>query len=211
MSCQVNKHLYTLDQSKFKQIKSWPFIYWISDEFRAKFGSESIEKVIKVCSGLSTANNNSIFEILVGKFRKKNYFSEDCPEHKKNGLSIGKGGQYNKWYGNVWLSVNWGNNGKSLKQNGGTLRNKGFYFKEGITCSGRSSAKGVSYRILPEGHIFDVGATGLIPVNNNNVYYALGFMNSKIIMYIINCLNPTVNTSEGDLKQLSENLNFIRI
>jgi hypothetical protein len=195
-----NKRIFKLDQSKLKQIKSWPFIYWISDEFREKFGSESIEKVIKVCSGLSTANNNRFLRFW-WEIEKK-YFLEDCRGHKRKWVKYGKGGQYNKWYGNVWLSVNWGNDGKSLKQNGGTLRNKGFYFKEGITCSGRSSTKGVSYRILPENHIFDVGATGLIPVNNNNVYYALGFMNSKIIMYIINCLNPTVNTSEGDLKRI---------
>ena len=34
---QNNKHVYTIPQSKLKGIKSYPFIYWISDEFREMF------------------------------------------------------------------------------------------------------------------------------------------------------------------------------
>ena len=32
-----NDRVYTLPQKKLKGIKSYPFIYWISDEFREKF------------------------------------------------------------------------------------------------------------------------------------------------------------------------------
>ena len=53
-----DKNLYTIDQSKLKQIKSWPFIYWISDEFREKFGSESIDDQFYTVTGLMTGNNN---------------------------------------------------------------------------------------------------------------------------------------------------------
>jgi hypothetical protein len=34
-----NERVYHLPQSKLKEIKSYPFIYWISDEFREKFCS----------------------------------------------------------------------------------------------------------------------------------------------------------------------------
>lgn len=37
---QPNDRVYTLPQSKLKGIKSYPFIYWISDEFREKFGGK---------------------------------------------------------------------------------------------------------------------------------------------------------------------------
>ncbi len=35
-----NNRVYTLDQKKLKIIKSWPFIYWISDVVPEKFGVE---------------------------------------------------------------------------------------------------------------------------------------------------------------------------
>ncbi|MCF0186093.1 MAG: N-6 DNA methylase, partial [Bacteroidaceae bacterium] len=37
----TNDRVYHLPQSKLKGIKSYPFIYWISDEFREKFGKDS--------------------------------------------------------------------------------------------------------------------------------------------------------------------------
>ena len=44
-----NKYNFTVPQSKLKIIKSYPFIYWISDEFREKFKSDSVENLLKNC------------------------------------------------------------------------------------------------------------------------------------------------------------------
>jgi hypothetical protein len=41
-----------------KCIKSYPFIYWISDEFREKFGLETIDDIFDVRQGIATGNNN---------------------------------------------------------------------------------------------------------------------------------------------------------
>ncbi len=191
----ANDRVYFLDQEKLKIIDSWPFIYWISDEFREKFGGMNLNTKIKVCSGLSTANNDRFLRYwweLSGEIKA-------CNENWKDYC---KGGPSKKWSGNIWLKVNYIDDGNLLRQNGGTLRNKDYYFKEGITCSGRSSSKGVSYRIFPNNHIFDVGSTGFIPLNNNNLYYGLGYLNTKLATYILYCLNPTVNTTEGDLQKL---------
>lgn len=195
-----DKHNFYLDQSKLKLIKSWPFIYWISDAFREKFGSDTIEEVVKICSGLSTANNLRFLRFWWELERSQ--ISQNYQKDRLKWVKYGKGGEWNKWYGNVWLTINYERDGELIRENGGILRNKNFYFKLGITCSGRSSSKGVSYRILPDNHIFDVGATGIIPIKNSNIFYALGLMNSKTILYIIDCLNPTVNTSEGDLQRI---------
>ena len=51
-----DSHVYMLSQTKFKQIKSYPFIYWISDEFRKKFQSKSIDSVVKNSQGMSVSN-----------------------------------------------------------------------------------------------------------------------------------------------------------
>ena len=196
----TNKHNITLPQEKLKIIDGWPFIYWISDGFREKFKGAKLDEKIKVCSGLSTANNDRFLRFWweVGSEN----ISIDYANDKKKWVMYCKGGPYKKWAGNLWVTVNYDNNGILLKDNGGTLRNKDFYFREGITCSGRSSSKGVSYRYFPSNHIFDVGATGLIPQNGNNLWYGLALMNSKLTTYMLDCLNPTVNTTEGDLQKV---------
>ena len=195
-----NKFNISIFQDKLKIIEGFPFIYWISDGFREKFKGKKLNETIKVCSGLSTANNDRFLRFW-WEVDIENIFQGD-PNDKRKWVLYCKGGSYKKWSGNLWVVVNFQNNGTLLRENGGTLRNKDFYFKEGITCSGRSSSKGVSYRYFPKNHIFDVGATGLIPVDENYLWYGLGFMNSKLTTYILDCLNPTVNTTEGDLQKV---------
>jgi hypothetical protein len=202
-----NKHNYTLPQSKLKDIKSYPFIYWISDDFRKKFKEKSLDNYLEIVSGLGTGNNIQFirfwWEVSVSNI------TEDIVNNPKKWVRYAKGGESNKWYGNLWLVVNWDNDGEEIKncidENGrqrSRPQNTRYYFIEGITCSGRSSSKGMSYRQLPNNHIFDVGATGIIPKKGQSNFYSLGYLNSKIVLYIINCLNPTVNTSEGDVRRI---------
>ena len=45
-----------------------------------------------------------------------------------------------------------------------------------------------------------MGGSAIIP--HNDVYYLLGLLNSKLIYYITDCLNPTVNKQPNDLKRV---------
>ncbi|BBE18574.1 type II restriction enzyme methylase subunit [Aquipluma nitroreducens] len=198
---EPNNRVYKLDQTKLGIIKSSPFIYWISDAFREKFGYNSIGEIANVAQGASTGKNERFvrfwWEI------KRNEISLNYNEDRKRYIFYSKGGVSNKWYGNIWLVIDWNNDGDLMLNYGKcALRNKQHYFKEGITCSGRSSSKGMSYRYMPSNQIFDVGATGIIQKGNENIYCFLGFLNSSLYNYIINCLNPTVNTSEGDVSRV---------
>jgi type I restriction-modification system DNA methylase subunit len=201
-----NKHNYTILQSKLKIIKSWPFIYWISDEFREKFESDVLDTYVAVCSGLATCNNNMFLRFWweVAHSPKQPFLIS------QRWFFYSKGGPYNKWFGNLWCTVNWENSGESIHKynnipmdyNGAPVRNKRFYFKEGVTYSA-SGSKGTSFRYLPEQHVFDVGGASIFltkSFKNNN--YLLAFLNSKLAFYIVGCLNPTVNTQVGDLRRL---------
>ena len=140
-----DKNLYLLDQSKLKIIESYPFVYWISDGFREKFKGESIENILKVCTGLSTAKN-----IRFLRYWWEIHKEINCKNHvNKKWIPYAKGGIFCKWFGNNLLFINWDNNGYILKQNGATIRNRQFYFIEGITSTGRSSIKGTSFKLLP--------------------------------------------------------------
>jgi hypothetical protein len=204
----IHELLYTIPQSKLKIIKSCPFIYWISDEFREKFTGESLEEFANVCKGLTTANN----------LRFLRYFwevnnddiSENYQIDKRKWVRFAKGGEYNKWSGNLWLVVNWDNFGYEIKNftdDKGKVRsrpqNERFYFKTGVTGSYNGS-KGVSFRYLPNNHITEGASGGIfLPEDQEHIIpFTLALLNSKLVFYICHCLNPTYNTEVGDLQRI---------
>ncbi|UCN01373.1 BREX-1 system adenine-specific DNA-methyltransferase PglX [Sulfurimonas sp. SWIR-19] len=186
---KTNKHNYTISQSKLKIIKSYPFIYWISDEFREKFGINTIDNVFPPKNGLQTGDNNRFVRFW---WEHTNHYTMDDIKWK----IYAKGGPYQKWFGNLWTTVNWLETG--ALQNKTT---KGF-FKEGINFSGTSS-KGTPFRYLPEGCTFDNDAPLMFPIKKyKNINYGLAVVNSSLITYILSCLNPTVKTQVGDVKRI---------
>lgn len=197
VACNENKHVYLLPQDKLKAIKSWPFIYWISDEFREKFGSASLEEITFVLQGLVTGDNIRFYRYWWEVNDISKWF--DCP----------KGGPYNKWYGNFWVKVNWEDNGYEIKNffdDKGKLRSRPqsekFYFKEGVTyCS--SGSRGCSFRYLPANQIISGAGPGIFPSEKySNINYYLGFLNTILSTYLLESLNPTVNVTQGDIKRV---------
>jgi len=199
-------HNFYCKQEKLKIIEGWPFIYWISDGFREKFKVGLLDDYVAVCSGLATCNNDL--------FLRYWWEIESEPASPKTigtkWFKYSKGGPFNKWYGNLWCTVNWENSGKDihdynkipLDYNGAPVRNKKFYFKEGVTYSA-SGSKGATYRYLPPNCVFDVGGASIFFTKTySNISYLLAYLNSNLCFYIVDCLNPTVNTQVGDLRRL---------
>lgn len=186
-----NKHVHQLPQSKLKDIKSYPFIYWISDEFREKFGDKLLDDVVDVKQGIATSNNNRFLR----------YWWEITGSNQSY-YPYSKGGEYAKWAGNLWIYINWEEKNVEYIKVKGRLQNRNYYFREGITYSG-SGSKGTSFRIIPKDCLFDVGGSCIFLTDiYSNRYYLLAFLNSKICFYIAECLNPTVNTQVGDLQRV---------
>lgn len=196
-----NKHIYTLPQSKLKGIKSYPFIYWISDEFREKFASADIDNVLYVRQGGATGNNERTlrfhWEVNVG----------DISKEVKDGRKYTfypKGGPFEKWYGNNWIVIGYKDpeTYRYLKTHGNRLPSETFYLKEGVTyCS--SGSRGCSFRYMPRNQVISGAGPGVYPSDQfQDIYYFLGFLNSKLSTYLLNCLNPTVNVTQGDIKRI---------
>lgn len=197
---QSNDRVYTLPQSKLKGIKSYPFIYWISDEFREKFGLETIDDIFDVRQGIATGNNNR-FVRFWWELNASSLSNE--VEDEKKWKIYSKGGPYKKWYGNLWLRIAYDDKNRYLLENSGNhLPSREYYFREGVTYSG-SGSKGTSFRYFPQNGLFDVGGSCLFTTELfENPYYLLAFLNTKLCFYIAECLNPTVNIQVGDLKRV---------
>jgi len=195
---ESNQNIYSIPQSKLKVIKSWPFIYWISDDFREKFDLDTVNSALEVRRGCETNNNNRFLRFWweVSLKNVKGYLGST--EHY---YPYAKGGPYNKWYGNIWLTIDFRTESYSVISEKGNLTSEEFYGTDGISYSA-SGSKGPSFRQLPEHAVFDVGGSSIFPRNYLNVKSYLAYMNSKLALYVINCLNPTVNTQIFDIKRL---------
>ncbi|WML26301.1 BREX-1 system adenine-specific DNA-methyltransferase PglX [Neobacillus sp. OS1-33] len=201
-----DEHVYKLNQSKLKIIKSWPFIYWISDEFREKFATGLIEKTADIRAGIQTSNNNRFLRFW-WEVNDEDILSEvEGSKSRKKWVRYSKGGPYQKWFGNLWLTIDWELSGKKLQEflitKGQDLHAQEYYFKQGLTYSA-SGSKGISLRYLPQNHLFDIGGSSVFLMNDfQNTFYLMGLLNSKLVFYVTDCLNPTVNKQPGDLKRI---------
>ena len=198
---QPNDRVYTLPQSKLKGIKSYPFIYWISDEFREKFGSEDLDNTIYIRQGGATGNNERTLRYFWEV--DKNKISEDS-NVKKEYVFYPKGGPFRKWYGNNWIVIAYHNPTMYdyLKSHGNRLPSESFYLQEGVTyCS--SGSRGCSFRYMPSNQVISGAGPGIYPSDKfDDIYYYLGFLNSTLSTYLLECLNPTVNVTQGDIKRV---------
>lgn len=187
---QSNDRVYTLPQSKLKGIKSYPFIYWISDEFRERFKTGVLSGFADAKAGIQSGSNE--------RFVRFHWEINDFERWKM----YQKGGPYKKWYGDNWVRIDWNNNGEDVKNApGAILRNSDYFGKEGVTCTMRGS-KGASFRYLPADCICDVGGSSIYPHSTTDNLIILAILNSKLAAYVTNCLNPTVNIQVGDLQRI---------
>lgn len=198
---QSNDRVYTLPQSKLKDIKSYPFIYWISDEFREKFGKTIMDEIFDIRAGIQTSNNNRFLRYPweITDLRTSN-------NDKGRWVLYAKGGPYCKWHGNIWLTIDWKDEGSYLqeffKSRGQDLHAQEYYFNKGITYSAKGSGS-ISFREYDSNCLFDIAGSCIFPNRKfENMGYALGVYNSQIVSYSLDCLNPTVNKQPNDLKRL---------
>lgn len=176
---------YRIKQEDLKGIKLFPFIYWISYNYRNKFSAYNLGKKADVVSGFKTGCN----EVLLRSWWEV--------ENNSKWAIYTKGGFYNKWYGNNWLKLNVEDDFFMLKtQNSYNIPRR--YFENGLTYNGLGS-KGLCFRFLEDNTLFDMGSSAVF---GTHTYFLLGVLNSTLIKYSCNCLNPTVNVQPIDVERL---------
>ena len=196
ISKKVNESNYYISQQVFTDIDSSPFIYWISDDLRRKFKEAPLIKKAKIISGVKTGNNIGALRFW-WEVEKRDIYT-DCNESKW--VKYTKGGPSKKWYGNNWLCVNYEDDARYIRrQKSFNLVKSEFLDSAGLTYSGTGN-NGITFRYKPPHSLFDMGASAVFP--DLDVYYALAALNSKIVHYLTDCLNPTVNKQPNDVSRI---------
>jgi len=197
---KVPQRAYTLNQTEFKKIPGYPFVYWISDRIRELFRKyKPLMKYSDIVVGLQTGDNDRFLRFWWEVWQED--ISQDYKSDRKKWVPYAKGGPYNKWYGNLWWAINWEDSGKELKDfSGSVIRNESYYFREGLTFP-QTTSSSLSIRYSPKNIIFDVVSSSIFTDNSDPKNY-LGIINSKLINLLANVENPTVHYQVSDLKNL---------
>ncbi|HBW37731.1 BREX-1 system adenine-specific DNA-methyltransferase PglX [Desulfosporosinus sp. BICA1-9] len=203
----VKKNRYAIVSSeRFLDIPGSPIAYWSSDQVRKIFKEFlTLDELAEARKGMETGDNDQFlrfwFEV---NMQKIGFDSEDYKEaliSKRKWFPYNKGGTFRKWYGNQEYVVNWENDGQWIKNfNRSIIRNKSYFFRQGITWSDVSSSY-FGVRFLPKGFLFDNSGSMAFP-SNDEYELLLGFMCCHISVEMLKILNPTMHSQVGNIKNL---------
>lgn len=213
----------TIVPSEFDKIPGAPFAYWVSSAVRDSFRvfRTASEEGLAARQGLATADDFRFVRLV---------WEIDC-SRDLNWKFFSKGGAYSKFYGSIHLLVRWGNGQDQMlailnPKSGKTKSNiwmlpdtiKSYFFRPGFTWS-RRSAKGLSFRALPEGCIFsdkgptvflrdddDVQTLTAMAIANSSAYSLLVSLQIAVGSYEAGVIlrTPIPQIGEADAQRLSE-------
>ncbi|MBU8565665.1 BREX-1 system adenine-specific DNA-methyltransferase PglX [Virgibacillus pantothenticus] len=200
-----NKKLYyNRTQTDFSSIPQTPIAYWASKKVNNIFKTNlSLSDFSETRVGVSTGDNDKFvrhwYEICHNDIGIGIKTAKDATNSDYKWFPYNKGGPYRKWYGNQLDLINWKNNGEDIKSNGrGVVRNPTYYFRNGITWSDVTSGT-FNGRYSPYGFIF--GTVGLMLFTNENLYFILGYMNSKVFSLFAKFTMSTMHFNPGEVSQ----------
>ena len=189
-----NKYKFDLNINKIKLIQGYPFAYWLSDKIFNSFETiKPLNENYECKVGLGTGDNDLYL---------RHWF--EVSEKKKNikWFPYNKAGGYRKWYGNQMYYFNWENEGKDIKKcSNSYIRNSEYYFREAVSWCDISTGL-LSARFYPKGFGFDSCSPSMFPLKDNNLYYVLGFINSKIAQMYMDILSPTIHYNVGSMSKV---------
>jgi type II restriction/modification system DNA methylase subunit YeeA len=209
-----NEKFSNVNQENFQKILGSPIAYWASNATIKIFeNASSLEDEGLVRQGASTSNNERFlrfwFEVNFSSIGFNLNNTEDAKEIGCKWFPYNKGGEFRKWWGNQEYVINYGEDGKDLKQfqsnlnQGWTarLKSREYYFKETISWTKISSGK-FSVRYYPSGFIFDVAGCCYFPYSKDDFFKILGFLNTKITSSMLEFFSPTLNFEIEQIKKL---------
>ena len=190
-----------IPQDQFDKIPGSPIAYWVSDKIRDIFEKCSkLENFFEIKEGIKTADNERFVREWWTINNKDIYYLGTNLDEKKY-IFTTKGGDYRKWYGNLNDLLFWENNGYDLKKfKKATITNEENFFKNNITWNRLTTAK-ISFRYTENGSVPNMAGLCMYKKNIKEEYsYFLSFFNTKIVKYILDLLNPTLNFPPGLIK-----------
>lgn len=212
---QSCSYYYEKELCRFPNITGSPIAFWANEKIEKIFRtSKPLKDFATIRVGMHTGNNDIFlrewYEVNIGNI------AFDCKSHgetftrNEKWYPYNKGGGTRKWYGYRTKVVNWRHGGEEIHRfhklpldyNGAPVRAKGLQFKESITWSDIGSTGRFGCRYTEAGAMFDVKGSSAFPNVKGQMFFIMGFLNSKIASYLLQMLNPTISYQVGNISAL---------
>lgn len=190
-------------QKDFEKIPGSPIAYWVSTQFVSAFKTQLLGELCISSPGIRTGQDSKFirewFEPSINTVRFNSQNISDLNLAKW--FPITRGGEKRRWYGNLSAVINGENNFALVKEicRDYRLRDSFLYFKLGITWTMISSGL-PSFRVAPNGILYGNGGPTLYI--ENNYYFYIALLNSKIAQTYLQILNPTINCTKSDIEKI---------
>lgn len=194
-SIKKQKNAFNIREKYLKTIVGWPFVYWIGDNLRELFLKFSpLENYGNIKSGMRIGDNEKFLRFFW------EIDNESITDTVNNWKYYNKGGEYNKYYGNIALVIDWRENALNYYKENNSHRNPSYYFKEGITFTLLSSI-GFNARISGSEFVFDANGPTIFDLKEDK-YFVLGYLNSKLFTYLISLVAATIAFTPIDVEKI---------
>jgi len=208
---------YTVNQKLYLSIPGSPFAYWASEKFVLSFDSSKLGERYEVKSGIMSGKDPEHlriwYEVNSSRLKLDSRSAEDMKNYKW--FPLNKGGDYRLYYGNNEYVINLFNDGERIKEisKNYRLRDKKYYFLDGITWSRISSSK-IAFRESRSGTLFGDAGPMIFIKDEKERAYILGLLISNVTAELLQFINPTMNYQVGDIESIPvkyENIDYIEV
>ena len=180
----------------FKKILGTPIAYWVTPQFREIFGGKTLGELTISDGQILTGNNEFFLRYLWEVSARVIGSNSTWKLHHK-------GGDFQRWYGNIEWVVKWSESARKYYREDKTARIPKPYLwgLEGL-CWSTISSGNISFRKVSAEESFNKAAPTLSLQNNKLLNVYLGYVNSKIVTKILKIINPTLNYLVQDIQSL---------
>ena len=188
---------YIANSNKFYLIPGKPIAYWLKNV--GIFNEKNLKDIFVSAGRVKTHNNDKYVRYIWEIDLKKNKW-----------VDFDNGGAYRKYYGNEIYVVEWSDQAKQSYKLHGGLNNPIYWNKKGITWSLIGTGK-QSFRIKKEKSQYSSASPTIMCDDDNNELCVLGFLNSCISQYLLDIMNPTLNTTVNTVLSLPYNTKYSNV
>ena len=178
-----------VSQQNFEKIPGCPIGYWVNKP--EIFDNDSVSKRGFFSGGRNKTHDNNKY---VRFFWEVSIKSDRWAKYSN-------AGGLRKYFGIEWEVVDWSEKAKKNYDCHGGLLNSDYWNKEGITWN-LVSSHSAAFSIKHQEFIYSSGSPTIFNPFFICDHYLLGFLNTKIAQSLLKLMNPTINTTAGDVLSL---------
>jgi len=193
LSEKLSDQFYKFSFKQLKYIPGAPVVYWLSDVIFKHFENlPNLTKWLQSGGRIKTHGNDKYMRL----FWEVNGSEINDDRHWN---LYENGGESLKWFGNTVHIVKWDNQAKDFYKSHGGLTKQKYWNKEGITWNNIGNS---GFRFKSEESEYSSVSPTAFTLNEDYLFYLLGFMNTKYSFNLIDAINPTLSNTIGDILKL---------